>query len=181
MVTIARRRVTSAGGLQALGHPVRLALLELLGAEGPKTASQAAIVLGQSPSNCSWHLRKLAQHGFVREVRGATGRERPWQVVTEGLTWADDETAGEGVEDVLLERDVQRLRAARAAGDREPEEWRDATGVEQRQVWLTASEANELRAEIANLLARYDEHREGTRRVSAVAWIVPTAPYERST
>jgi len=170
--------VTSAQGLQALGHPVRLALLELLGAEGPKTASQAAIVLGESPSNCSWHLRKLAGHGFVRETRGATGRERPWQVVTEGLTWADDDAAAEGVEDVLLEREVQRVRSARASADREPVEWREVTGVERRQVWLTAAEAAEVRAQIDAVLKRYAEPREGTRRVSAGTWLVPTKPLE---
>jgi DNA-binding transcriptional ArsR family regulator len=175
-MALSRRRVRSPHGLQALSHPVRLALLELLSAEGPKTASQAAAVLGESPSNCSWHLRKLAQHGFVRETRGATGRERPWQVVTEGLTWADDAAAVEGVDDVVLERDVQRLRAARAAGDREPEAWRAVTGVERRQIWLTADEAAGIRDEIDTLLSRYAEQRDGTRRVSAVAWLVPTHP-----
>jgi DNA-binding transcriptional ArsR family regulator len=176
-MTLSRRRVASAQGLRALAHPVRLELLDLLAAAGPKTASQAGVVIGQSASNCSWHLRKLAQHGFVREVRGATGRERPWQLVTEGLTWADDETAAEGVNDVILERDVQRLRAARAAGAAEPHDWREATGVEQRQLWLTAEEAGRLRADLVTLLNLYGGRSEGSRRVSAVAWIVPTAPF----
>ncbi len=176
-VPLSRRRVTSPHGLQALSHPLRLALLELLGSVGPQTATQAAAQLGESPSNCSWHLRKLAQHGFVREVRGSTGRARPWQVVSEGLTWTDDDAATEGLEDVTLDRDLQRLRAARAARG-EPEEWRAVTGVDRRQLWLTAEEAAHLRAELAALLARYGEQRPDTRRVAAVAWLVPTRPLE---
>ena len=173
---ISRRRVSGAEGLQALGHPLRLALLELLGAEGPKTATQAASVLGESASNCSWHLRKLARHGFVRETRGATGRDRPWQLVTEALTWAEDEVAAEGVDDVLLERDIQRLRAARAATD-EPEAWQGVSGVTRKQLWLTAEEARRLRDRIDSLLIGYDAPHHGARRVSAVAWVVPTAPH----
>ena len=61
-----RRRVTDADALKALAHPLRMALLGALVTEGPLTASQAAALLSESPSNCSWHLRKLAEHGFVR-------------------------------------------------------------------------------------------------------------------
>ena len=41
------------------------------------TASQAAARLDESPSNCSWHLRKLAEHGFVREARGGHRPQPP--------------------------------------------------------------------------------------------------------
>lgn len=170
-MTLSRRRVSDANGLRALSHPLRLSLLELLSGEGPKTASQAAIILGDSPSNCSWHLRKLAQHGFVRETRGANGRERPWQVVVEALTWEHDEhpAATEGLTDMLLERELQRLRAARAAGD--------PTRVVNRQVWLTADDAAALGEELESLLARYAERgSDEARRVSMVAWLAPSGP-----
>ncbi|MGH3444839.1 MAG: winged helix-turn-helix domain-containing protein, partial [Nocardioidaceae bacterium] len=60
------RRVQDAAALKALSHPLRVALLGALVTEGPMTATQAAALLDESPSNCSWHLRKLAEHGFVR-------------------------------------------------------------------------------------------------------------------
>ena len=83
---LARRRITDPEALKVLAHPLRMALLGALVTEGPMTASQAAALLEESPSNCSWHLRKLAEHGFVREARGGTGRNRPWQAVSEGLS-----------------------------------------------------------------------------------------------
>ena len=37
------------------------------------TASQLADRLDESPANCSWHLRKLAEHDFIEEAEGGTG------------------------------------------------------------------------------------------------------------
>ena len=70
---LTRRRVTSAAEMRALSHPVRLELLELLATHGPLTASEAATLLDQTPANVSWHFRKLAEHGFVRQTRGGGG------------------------------------------------------------------------------------------------------------
>jgi predicted ArsR family transcriptional regulator len=191
---ISRRRVTSATALKALAHPVRLALLEMLVTDGARTASQAAEQLGETPANCSWHLRKLAEHGFVREVTGVPGRSRPWRAVTEGLTWGDGDedaetsAAGDALTDMLLERELQRLRAARAAADSEPAEWRDATGVNQSRTWMTAEEANALNEQMVALFLTHadrlgdpDARPEGARLVSLVGWLAPSGPMpERS-
>ncbi len=186
---LSRRRVTDAAALKALAHPVRLALLELLVVDGAHTASQAGAVLGETPANCSWHLRKLAEHGFVREVTGVPGRSRPWRAVTEGLTWGDSDgdaettAAGEALTDMLLERELQRLRAARAAAATEPQEWRDATTFNQTQTWVTAAEAKALSAAMVELFLTHTERiaepetrPEGARLVSLVGWLVPSGP-----
>ncbi len=191
-MSLTHRRVNDAASLKALAHPLRIALLELLVLEGPQTASQAGAALGETPANCSWHLRKLAEHGFVTEVPGVSGRSRPWRAVTEGLSWGDSEdsedpetsAAGQALTDVFLERELQRLRAARSAAGAEPAEWRDATSVNQSQVWLTAEEARELSAAMVDLFQRYtdritdpDLRPEGSRLVSLVGWLVPSGPY----
>ena len=191
---ISRRRVTDAASLKALAHPVRLALLELLVTDGPKTASQAGALLGETPANCSWHLRKLAEHGFVREVTGVPGRSRPWRAVTEGLTWEDDtedaeaSAAADALMDMLLERELQRLRAARAAAPSEPEEWRHTVGVNQSQVWLTPEETKELSDAMLELFLRHadrltdpDRRPEGARLISLVGWVAPSGPVRKET
>ena len=190
---LARRRVTEADALKALAHPVRMAILGALVTEGPLTASQVAALVEESPSNCSWHLRRLAEHGFVREARGGTGRNRPWQAVSEGLEWGDDagdgqdqagQLAAEALTDMLVERELQRLRAARASRDREPEEWREATGISRSQVWLTAEEAHDLQAELREVMMRHADRASaperrpaGARLVSMVGWLVPSGPH----
>jgi DNA-binding transcriptional ArsR family regulator len=196
---IVRRRVTEAGDLKVLAHPLRLALLETLVTEGPLTASQAAALLDDSPSNCSWHLRKLAEHGFVREARGGTGRNRPWRAVAQGLDWAEPGEAGdapgdpsagiaaEALSDMLVEREVQRLRAARASRDTEPAPWQDVTTMLSSMAWLTAEEATALRDELMAVLVPHLERSAeraahpgrrpyGARLVSLVGWLVPAGP-----
>ena len=185
---LSRRRVTDAAALKALAHPTRLALLELLVLDGPKTATEAAAVIGGTPANASWHLRKLAEHGFAREVTGTPGRSRPWRAVSEGLTWGDTDdaetsTAGEGLADILLERELQRYRAARASQATEPPEWREAVTLNQSALWLTAEEAKELAQQMVDLflakaerLQNPNERPEGARLVSLVGWVVPHGP-----
>jgi DNA-binding transcriptional ArsR family regulator len=197
---LARRRVTDTTALKALAHPVRIALLDLLVAEGPLTASEAADRVDASPSNCSWHLRKLAEHGFVRELRGRTGRRRPWQAVSEGLDWGDPEDgdqsadvdapagaatgiAADALGDMLVERELQRLRAARAAQLHEPAAWRAATGLVRSRLWLTAAEAQSLTDQLTELVSRHaercadpDGRPPDARLVSVVGWVVPSGP-----
>ena len=199
---LTRRRVTDSDALKALAHPVRLALLETLVTEGPMTATQAAQRVGSSPSNCSWHLRKLAEHGFVREARGHAGRNRPWQAVSQGLDWGEpddtaadptDRIAAEALTDLLVEREVQRLRAAHASRDTEPAAWQEVTGLVSSMLWLTAEEAADLRGRLTDLLqspnelsaeraAHPDTRPEDARLVSLVGWLVPAGPQrERET
>jgi DNA-binding transcriptional ArsR family regulator len=189
---LTRRRVTDAAALKALAHPVRIALIDALVAHGPLTASEAAEIIGDSPSNCSWHLRKLAEHGFVREATSTDGRNRPWRVVSEALEWSDDggdtpqaeRVAADAMTDVLLERQLQKLRAARAAQPSEPAEWREATAVMQAQLWLTADEAAGLKSGLEELMTRYvdrlrdpDLRPQEARLVSMVGWLVPSGPH----
>ncbi len=71
---------TPPAALRALAHPVRLAILDQLRLRGQLSASQLGAHIGESPANCSWHLRKLAEHGFVVEAGNGVGRARPWRV-----------------------------------------------------------------------------------------------------
>lgn len=71
--------------LDALSHPVRLDVLGYLMSAGPATASVCARAVGDTPSNCSYHLRVLAGHGLVEQVESADGRERPWKATITGF------------------------------------------------------------------------------------------------
>ncbi|MGH3472525.1 MAG: winged helix-turn-helix domain-containing protein [Nocardioidaceae bacterium] len=183
---LTRRRITSATDMKALAHPLRMDLLELLIVEGALTASAAARRLDQTPSNVSWHLRKLARHGFVRQADGGPGRERPWKAIAESLSWgedAEDATAGEALNSVALERELQRLRAALAAQPTEPAAWRDAYSINQSRVWLTAAEAQDLARQLEAIFMSYaDRIGDPSRRpaqarlMALMGWMVPTGP-----
>ncbi len=174
--------------MKALAHPLRLDLLDLLVVRGSMTASEAAVVLHQTPANVSWHLRKLGEHGFVRQATEGPGRRRPWKAVAQSLMWgedAEDATTAAALGDIAFEREFQRLRAAVAALPAEPETWRDATTVNQSRLWLTAEEAKELGAQMRDLFwGKADRFTDpsarppGARVMALMGWIVPSGPLE---
>src|SRR4051794_16627993 len=80
-------RHIDARSLRGLAHPLRMRMLELLKLDGPATSTRLAERLGENTGTVSWHLRQLAEHGFIEEVVGrGTRRERWWQAVTERRT-----------------------------------------------------------------------------------------------
>jgi DNA-binding transcriptional ArsR family regulator len=83
-----RLAITDVRVLTAFAHPLRLRLLHHLMRTGPSTASRCAEALGDSASNCSYHLRLLSRHGIVERTEvedGADGRDRPWRAVATGF------------------------------------------------------------------------------------------------
>src|SRR3954453_23968172 len=69
--------------LKALGHPLRLRVLELLGAEAvPLTTRELANRLGVDPGHLHFHVRMLLKAGLIELVTdGASKREKPYRAV----------------------------------------------------------------------------------------------------
>jgi DNA-binding transcriptional ArsR family regulator len=156
------RRLRDPRELAALAHPVRIGIMELLAVAGPLTATELADRLDETPANCSWHLRKLAEHHFVEEAGGGIGRKRPWQVTQIGLAWDDVDAspsqlrAGRALEQMFLERQVSRFQQARAQlHDDGDVEWAEATSCSEHVSWLTVEELEDLNAELRTVLERY--------------------------
>lgn len=72
-------------------HPLRLGIIELLGAFGGATAAQCARRLGTSQASCSFHLRQLAKYGIVTEgEQSRDARERPWRLAELEQSWSSE-------------------------------------------------------------------------------------------
>ncbi|WP_329483655.1 helix-turn-helix domain-containing protein [Kribbella sp. NBC_01484] len=86
----------SAAGLRALSHPTRLKMLMLLRLEGPATATQLAQQLKLNTGAASYHLRQLAEHGFIAEdTERGDARDRWWKAAHESTRADLDARAGE--------------------------------------------------------------------------------------
>jgi DNA-binding transcriptional ArsR family regulator len=161
--------------------------MELLTVSGPLTATELADRLDETPANCSWHLRKLAEHAFVEEAGGGIGRQRPWRVRSIGLAWDDADAtpgelrAGRALEEMLLQRQVTRYQQARTQlvddGDRD---WAAAAASTHHASWLTAEELDALNLEVRAVLERYADRLidpakrpAGSRLCELVAWGAP--------
>ena len=92
-------RKLDARSLRGLAHPLRMELLNALRRRGPATASMLAERLGESSGATSYHLRQLAEHGFIVDApEHGKGRERWWKAVDQGLTFDTAEFEGAGPE-----------------------------------------------------------------------------------
>jgi DNA-binding transcriptional ArsR family regulator len=190
-MTYKERKLSDPLAMRAVAHPVRLGIMEQLAVHGPMTATELADRLDETPSNCSWHLRKLAEHGFIEEATGSTGRKRPWQVVTQGMRWGEvDESpelarASEALSELMIEREVARLARSRARVRGDAPAWQEASNITQSMMWLTAEELNEVNLAARDLLIskidRFEnpERRpEGARLCAFLVWGIPAYDFE---
>lgn len=154
------RRLRTADELKALAHPLRMDIMEQLSLHGPMTASELGDALDETPANCSWHLRKLAEHDFVEETGDGKGRRRPWRMTRIGFSFSStDEQATGGpafgmaaraVRSMMVQREVARFERNTQADD----SWGD--GVSQNATYLTKEETESISDRITELLL---EHR----------------------
>jgi DNA-binding transcriptional ArsR family regulator len=154
-----RPALTDPAVLDALSHPVRLDVLGYLMSAGPATASQCARAVGDTPSNCSYHLRVLAAHGLVEPDDSGDGRSRPWRTALTGFTIdAGDPDAEDGAARMLaaaLELDHQLAREYVRKHDELPEQWRQVDAHANYGLALTPEELTDVIRRIDEIVRPY--------------------------
>jgi DNA-binding transcriptional ArsR family regulator len=78
--------------LKALGHPLRLRVLEMLGqSEGQYlTNRELAQRLGVDPGHLHFHVRMLLKSGLIALAEGGQGREKPYRAVARTVRVASE-------------------------------------------------------------------------------------------
>ena len=170
------RELTDPATLKALAHPLRRRILRHLDSTGPATSTSLARALGQNTGATSYHLRRLAEHGFVEDApEQGHGRERWWRARRQDIRFpprstmsADmratfDEFARHGVaEDIEAFARFQRQRDAMG-------EWGDGLLFSRGVLHLTKDELLRFWADYMELFRRYaaasDPPTDGARRL----------------
>lgn len=180
--------VTDVRALRALAHPLRNRLLALLRLHGPSTATLLAEQVGESSGSTSYHLRQLADYGFVEDAGGlGTGRERWWRAAHRMTSWeASDLLGQEGGREVQSE--MVRLQVAHHGTvlqswlqqrDGLGPDWEAAASVNDYAFQLTPAQAAELAVELTAVLERWhaahpaDAPADGSELVSVLLDVVP--------
>ena len=106
--------------LKALGHPLRVRVLEMLGQEGEwqLTNRELAQRLGVDPGHLHFHVRMLLKAGLIELVdANGRGREKPYRSVAKIFRIAPELLAAGGARDIqaaMLDQ-VQRAHALYSA------------------------------------------------------------------
>ena len=173
------RRITEPQDLRALAHPLRLRLLGALRLEGPATATALAKRFDVSSGLTSYHLRALAERGFVEDdpEQANGGRERWWRASHDLTEWhlppADEdpvEHAGRLEATRVLNVEIAQLwgrwlaKVAAAEPDL-PERWRGAVTSGDRWMNLTPDQLGRFSRDLEALVERYaaEQSDEGER------------------
>jgi DNA-binding transcriptional ArsR family regulator len=157
------RKLTDPRAMRAVAHPIRIALLEVLGTEGPLTATEAGELIGESPTTCSFHLRQLAKYGFIEEVAGVAGRKRPWRLVHTGMSYSDvsddaeTRLAANALSRVLHDFYLERLKEGLELRREVSTEWQKTTGASEFLLYVTPEELREIDESMTALTRQYTE------------------------
>ena len=180
--------VTDVRALRALAHPLRNRLLGLLRLHGPSTATKLGQIVGESSGSTSYHLRQLADWGFVEDAGGlGTGRERWWRARHRMTSWENADLAGqEGgaeVQDEMLRLQIANHGRVLGAWAQQREalgrEWQAAASLSDYAMRLTPPQAQALVTELEGVLSRWladhpaDQPAEGGELVSVLVDVVP--------
>jgi len=166
----AREIVPGVNQLKALTHPVRVRMLGILRVDGPATATTLAARLGINSGATSYHLRQLAQHGFIEddESRG-NARERWWkaahQMTVTGDSDVPDTPEGQETLGAYLQTVVtiytQQLQKALEERELIAKEWREVFNLNDRVVRLTPSQARRLQEQVNEVVFGYEDDPDG--------------------
>ena len=83
--------INKPGQLKALGHPLRLRVLELLGENDEMlTNRELAQRLEVDPGHLHFHVRTLLKAELIQRVEGGHGREKPYRAVANTIRVAPE-------------------------------------------------------------------------------------------
>jgi DNA-binding transcriptional ArsR family regulator len=96
--------------LKALGHPLRLRVLEALGeTETPMSNRELAQKLDVDPGHLHFHVRMLLKCGLIEQVASVKGREKPYRSAARTLKVAPELVrAGASELQATVVEDVQK-------------------------------------------------------------------------
>jgi len=144
------RVVPDVTTLKALAHPVRLRMLGMLRIDGPATATQLATRLGLNSGATSYHLRQLAQYGFIEDTPGPSRRDRWWRASHEVTSVPAAESDGAAFDmdvaftQAILSLQVDQMQKAVEEYAVLPLEWRKASTASDIIIPLTSGQAETL-------------------------------------
>jgi predicted ArsR family transcriptional regulator len=176
----------SSAGLRALSHPTRLKILMLLRLEGPTTATQLAQQLKLNTGATSYHLRQLAEHGFIEEdAERGDARDRWWKAAHQSTRMGMASRPVEEAEDAEAYLQTVALlyteTLMQAVAERRylPDAWQRATTTSDWHIRLTPARAEELLDALEEVISRWWESEEPAGTDGAAVFVINLNAFPR--
>ena len=155
--------------LKALGHPLRVRVLEMLGQEGDwqLTNRELAQRLGVDPGHLHFHVRMLLKAGLIELADGGRGREKPYRAVAKVFRIAPELLASGGASDIqaAMIDQVQRAHTRYSA--------EGAFRSAQLEVRLTTEQARDLMSKFLDTAREQED--EGADKIVLTTFAHPPA------
>jgi predicted ArsR family transcriptional regulator len=128
--------------------------------------------LGESSGATSYHLRVLAEHGFIEEdTSRGRGRERWWRSAHEATSWRpeqfrgdpDAEAAEQWLSGFVARQGMEWLDDWLTRRPSAEPAWVGASGANDYQLVMTPRELRALTDELHEVIRRHDEAAEDAR------------------
>lgn len=185
-VSFDEQETTDTSWMRAMAHPLRWQILDVLrSSPEPMTATEVSEQVGESPANCSFHLRTLAKYGFIEEAGGGKGRSRPWrardvQIEVQQTIGGDAPDGARALRDVIRSRSFQAIEAWEQGTTYDyPAVWREASMSAEWQLKLTLDDLIEIEKDFKAILDRYtsrDKAPDDAIPARVMAWAFPIGP-----
>jgi predicted ArsR family transcriptional regulator len=176
----------SAAGLRALSHPTRLKMLMLLRLEGPATATGLAGQLRLNTGATSYHLRQLAEHGFIEEDHDrGDARDRWWRAAHQSTRMGMGARPEEEAEDAEAYLQTVALMYTetlmQAVGERRflPPAWQEASTTSDWHIRLTPARAEELLEALEQVITTWGDAEEPEGTQGAADFVVNLNAFPR--
>jgi DNA-binding transcriptional ArsR family regulator len=177
----------SAAGLRALSHPTRLRMLMLLRIEGPATATQLAQQLRLNTGATSYHLRQLAEHGFIAEdAERGDARDRWWKAAHQnthaelsGRTSDEEAESAEAYLQSVALLYTETLMQYAAERRHLPLPWQEASTTSDWHLRLTADRAEQLTDALTELIETWSQQEDAEGTEGAADFVVNVNAFPR--
>ena len=187
--------------LRILAHPLRSRLLAELRSLGSATSADLARRLDTHTGATSYHLRRLAEAGLVRDTGTGVGRRRVWEVCPlpahspgaipgkddkgnaddtkfDARSDADGAAALEWLARDYVHHFAEKSQDWITTAGGWASTWQDACGLQDRLVLVTDEQLATLRAELDDVLARYRRVGAGNPRAKRVSFYTCALPVD---
>jgi DNA-binding transcriptional ArsR family regulator len=177
--------LTDPRALRAIAHPARQRLVNELFDGRVLTATEAAELVGLTPSAVSHHLRALEKWGLARRAKPTgDGRERPWEGTARTLNLRPTREPGsrlamQAVVALQIEAFSDQLSRYITRVERDGPKW-PGQGMTRGELWLTEDETRELLQRVGDAIEELGKGRSALRhpkdaRKLAFVWsLIPT-------